>query len=254
MMGKADAEATRIYAEAYGRDPEFYQFLKTMETYRKTMRADTTLILVDRGRVLQVPEAESLVCGVTHSRTFGVDNVLTQAHDGALAANRRCWMKVRTRAVSSVLAGVLVTFAFASSALAQRPEGVAGTWKLNVAKSKYNPGPPPKSMTIVYAPAGDSVKITVDLVPATGEPQKWEMIGLYDDKPHTVSGNPEADSISMKRVNDTTGESTFRLKGKVMAVNTRVLSADGKTLTITSKGQTADGKSRNDVAVYEKQP
>ena len=58
----------------------------------------------------------------------------------------------------------------------------------------------------------------------------------------------------MKRVNDTTGESTFRLKGKVMAVNTRVLSADGKTLTITSKGRTADGKSRNDVAVYEKQP
>ena len=109
-------------------------------------------------------------------------------------------------------------------------------------------------MTIVYAPAGDAVKITVDLVPATGEPQKWEMIGSNDDKPHTVTGNPEADTISMKRVNDTTGESTFRLKGKVMAVNTRVLSADGKTLTITSKGKTADGKSRNDVAVYEKQP
>jgi hypothetical protein len=163
-------------------------------------------------------------------------------------------MKVRTRAVSCALAAVLAGVLFASAASAQQPEGVAGTWKLNVGKSKYSPGPPPKSMTIVYAPAGDSVKITVDLVPATGEPQKWEMIGSYDDKPHTVSGNPEADTISMKRVNDTTGESTFRLKGKVMAVNTRVLSADGKTLTITSKGKTADGKSRNDVAVYEKQP
>ena len=49
IMGKADGESTRIYAEAYGRDPELYQFLKTMETYRKTMTADTTLILSTDG-------------------------------------------------------------------------------------------------------------------------------------------------------------------------------------------------------------
>jgi membrane protease subunit HflC len=49
LMGKADGEATRIYAEAYGRDPELYQFLKTMETYRKTLAADTTLILSTDG-------------------------------------------------------------------------------------------------------------------------------------------------------------------------------------------------------------
>jgi membrane protease subunit HflC len=49
VMGKADGEATRIYAEAYGRDPALYQFLKTMETYRKTLAADTTLILSTDG-------------------------------------------------------------------------------------------------------------------------------------------------------------------------------------------------------------
>jgi len=49
VMGKADGESTRIYAEAYGRDPELYQFLKTMETYRKTMGPDTTLILSTDG-------------------------------------------------------------------------------------------------------------------------------------------------------------------------------------------------------------
>ena len=49
IMGKADGESTRIYAEVYGRDPELYQFLKTMETYRKTMAADTTLILSTDG-------------------------------------------------------------------------------------------------------------------------------------------------------------------------------------------------------------
>jgi len=163
-------------------------------------------------------------------------------------------MRVRTRAVSCALASTLVASAFASTAFAQMPKGMAGTWKLNAAKSTYSPGPAPKSMTIVYTPAGDAMTITVDVVPGTGAPQKWEMTAAYDGKEHPVTGNPDADSISMKRVNDTTGESTFKKGGKVMAVNTRVLSADGKSLTITSKGTTSDGKPRHDVAVYDKQP
>jgi hypothetical protein len=163
-------------------------------------------------------------------------------------------MKAPTRAVSCAFAGILVTIAFASIALAQVSKGLVGTWKLNVAKSTYNPGPAPKSMTIVYTPAGESLKISVELVPATGATQKWEMTGAYDGKEHPVTGNPDADSITLKSINDTTGESTFKKDGKVMAVNARVLSTDGKTLTITSKGTTGDGKPRNDVAVYDKQP
>jgi membrane protease subunit HflC len=45
IKGKADAEAVRIYAEAYNLDPEFYQFMKTLETYRTTMDKDTWLLL-----------------------------------------------------------------------------------------------------------------------------------------------------------------------------------------------------------------
>jgi hypothetical protein len=164
-------------------------------------------------------------------------------------------MTARARALSRALAGILVTIAFASTAFAQVPSGLVGTWKLNVAKSKYNPGPPPKIMTIVYTPgAGDTLTISVELVPATGATQKWEMTGAYDGKEHAVTGNPDADTISLKRISATAAESTFRKGGKVMALNRRVLSADGKTLTITSKGTTGDGKPRHDVAVYEKQP
>jgi hypothetical protein len=162
-------------------------------------------------------------------------------------------MRVRTRAVSCVLAGALVAVAFASTAFAQLPKGMAGTWKLNAAKSTFSPGPAPKSMTIVYTPADDMLTIAVDVEPATGAPQKWAMTAAYDGKDHPVTGNPDADTISMKRINETTGESTFKKGGKVMAVNTRVLSADGKTLTITTKGTTSDGKPRHDVAVYDKQ-
>jgi len=45
IKGKADAEATQIYAEAYGRDPDFYSFLKTLDIYKKTMDKSSTLIL-----------------------------------------------------------------------------------------------------------------------------------------------------------------------------------------------------------------
>lgn len=45
IKGKADAEATNIYADAYNRDPDFYAFLKTLETYKNTIDTDTTVIL-----------------------------------------------------------------------------------------------------------------------------------------------------------------------------------------------------------------
>ncbi len=44
-IGKADAQATQIYAQAYGEDPEFYAFLKTMEMYKQTLDKESTLIL-----------------------------------------------------------------------------------------------------------------------------------------------------------------------------------------------------------------
>jgi hypothetical protein len=74
----------------------------------------------------------------------------------------------------------------------------------------------------------------------------------YDGKEYPVTGSPAADMISVKSVDDHTGESTFKKDGKVTATNERKLSADGKTLTITSKGTTADGKPRHDVQVFEK--
>ena len=45
IMGEADAEATAIYAAAYNRDPDFYTFTKTLETYRTALDSKTSLIL-----------------------------------------------------------------------------------------------------------------------------------------------------------------------------------------------------------------
>jgi hypothetical protein len=151
-----------------------------------------------------------------------------------------------------VVAITFVAVVLAIGVRAQAPKGLLGTWKLNSAKSKFSPGPPPKSMTVTYSAAGDGVKIVVDMVPAEGAAEHWEMTASYDGKDHPVTGNPAADTISMKQISDTKGESTFKKGGTVMAVNTRTLSADGKTLSIESKGTTVDGKPRHDTAVYEK--
>jgi hypothetical protein len=161
-------------------------------------------------------------------------------------------MQVRMpKAVLALLTG-FIAITVGSGIQAQTPKALEGTWTLNVAKSKFNPGPAPKSMKVVYAPSADAIKISVDVTWDGGETQRWAMSGKYDGKDYPVTGNPAADMASFKLVNDHTGESTFKKDGKVVATNTRVLSKDGKTLTITSKGTTADGKPRNDVQVFEK--
>jgi hypothetical protein len=161
-------------------------------------------------------------------------------------------MSAPTRTVSGVLAVALCAMALGASVLAQAPEGLVGTWKLNPAKSTFSPGPAPRSMTITYTPVGESLKIAVDVVSADGAAQHWEMTGAYDGKEYSVTGNPDADTIMLKRIDANRGESTFSKGGKVMAVNKRTLSADGKTLTIATKGVNGKGQPRNDVAVYER--
>ncbi len=159
-----------------------------------------------------------------------------------------------TRAPKIVLALVTTTLvAFASNAAAQAPAAMMGTWKLNTAKSKFTPGPAPKSITIVYSAAPEGrILIVVDREFAESPAQHWEGTVADDGKDYPLKGNPDADSISYKRLDARTGTTTHKKDGKVIGTNTRKLSADGKTLTITSKGTTPDGKPRTDVQVFKK--
>lgn len=53
IKGEGDAEAIRIYGEAYQKDPEFYEFIRTLETYEKTIDGNTTLILPSTAEILK---------------------------------------------------------------------------------------------------------------------------------------------------------------------------------------------------------
>lgn len=61
IRGKADAEAIKIYAQSYSKDPDFYSFFKTLETYEKTIDAKSTIILTTDGEYYQyLKELESV--------------------------------------------------------------------------------------------------------------------------------------------------------------------------------------------------
>jgi hypothetical protein len=128
-----------------------------------------------------------------------------------------------------------------------------GTWKLNAGKSKFNPGPPPKSVTMTYEQSGNGVKRSGESVSADGRTSSWGYTANYDGKDYPVEGNPNADTIALKQVNDRTVEATIKKGGKVVTHARRVVSADGKTMTLTIKGMNDQGQKVDNVQVYDKQ-
>lgn len=126
-----------------------------------------------------------------------------------------------------------------------------GTWKLNEAKSKVAPGAP-KNHTVVYEAAGDNIKATVDGTGSDGKPTHNEWTGKFDGKDYPVTGDPTSDARSYKPVDDRTLELTVKKDGKVTITGQIVVSADGKTRTVTINATDAKGKKVKSIAVYDK--
>jgi membrane protease subunit HflC len=54
LRGQADAEAARLYNEAHARDPKFYEFLRTLETYRSVLDEKATVVLSSASPLLKL--------------------------------------------------------------------------------------------------------------------------------------------------------------------------------------------------------
>ena len=127
-----------------------------------------------------------------------------------------------------------------------------GTWKLNEAKSKLSPGTL-KNNTVVYEATGDSVKVTSDGTDSEGAPTHIEWTGKFDGQDYPVTGDPNADRRSYKKIDDHTLAVTGKKGGKVTTSGRIVVSADGKTRTVTTHGTDAKGMKIGGTAVYDKQ-
>ena len=154
------------------------------------------------------------------------------------------------------LLSFLVLATFAAGALLAQGNPFVGTWKLNVAKSKFEPGPAPKSLTRTIVAQGEGAKYSFEGVNADGTPISYGFTVHYDGKdcPITGAGMPGgADTIAIKRVGTNKAEATLKKGGKEIGKSEVEVSNDGKTSTVKAKGKTADGTEYSTDSVYEKQ-
>jgi hypothetical protein len=154
-------------------------------------------------------------------------------------------MKARATVLTLALCFLGVAVSFAADAF-------IGTWKMNEAKSKIGAGSP-KLTTVVYEAAGDNVKVTVDGTDGDGKALHDEWTGKYDGKDYPVTGDPNTDTRSYKKVNDHTLAFSNKKGDKVTLSGRVVVSADGKTRTVTTSGTDPTGKKFTSTAIYDKQ-
>ena len=160
------------------------------------------------------------------------------------------------RAHSIRLAARAAIFALAiggCTVAAESQDPILGTWKLNLAKSKYIPGPAPRSQTRTYKDTGDGIFVTIETIDASGHkaapirfPEK------YDGKDYPITGSNIGDALVLKRINDYTAEATMKHAGKVVATTRRIITDNGKTLMLIYQ-ETDPEHPVDNIIVYDRQ-
>lgn len=151
-------------------------------------------------------------------------------------------------AVLLLLVGIAVT---SVARAAEDPNN--GTWKLNLEKSKFNPGPALKSSTVTVKIENDTETYASDNVDASGNAIHGSFTAKLDGTDAPIAGLPYADTISIKRMSPKHLVATLKKGGTVMMTADVVLDADKMTRTVTYTGKNQDGKKVHDVLVYDMQ-
>src|SRR5256885_5664032 len=107
---------------------------------------------------------------------------------------------------------------------AQAGDPRMGTWKLNVAKSKYSPGPAPQGLTLKVEPSGQGEKVTAEFVNTDGTRTTSQYTANFDGKDYPFTGSAVADTVSLKRIDARTTDRTDTKGGKVAQTLKRVVS------------------------------
>jgi hypothetical protein len=127
-----------------------------------------------------------------------------------------------------------------------------GTWRLDLSKSSYFPGPAPRSETRIYTADKDGVQGAINRVYADGHTEIIEYRANYD-REQAVTGTPAYDAITLKKIDDYTSESVLSHAGMVYGTARRMISPDGNTMTIAFERKTREDTIRN-TAVYRRVP
>jgi hypothetical protein len=125
----------------------------------------------------------------------------------------------------------------------------AGTWKLNTAKSKFDPGPGPTGATVII---GEDNKIQYSAETPDGKSTSWSVLPTADGTPAAIVGMGENSTLVEKRIDGRHVEHTWKV-GSGTQTGRSVISKNGKTMTYTLTGTSPDGKPVHNVEIFEKQ-
>ena len=155
-------------------------------------------------------------------------------------------MKTRTTLIALLISAVAASLCLAAD------DAFMGTWKLNEAKSKV-PAGAYKNTTVVYAQSGDELTITVDGVDPSGKAVHHVWTGKMDGKDYAAKGSDMHDTRAYTKVDAHTLTYMVKKDGKNVGNGKVVVSADGKSRTVTETDKGAAGKELSTMAVYDKQ-
>lgn len=151
------------------------------------------------------------------------------------------------------IAFLLLALFAAGPAIRAADDPMLGSWKLNIAKSKFNSGPGIQAETNQVEAYGNGIKLTAQITTADGKQVTESYSGTFDGKEFSVGGDPNVDAASLRRIDSHTMERINKKAGKPTTTMKYVVSKDGKTKTVTITGTTAQGQPVNTVLVFEKQ-
>ena len=154
----------------------------------------------------------------------------------------------RMKRITAICIALLLT----SAAVVQAADMFTGTWTLNVSKSKYSPGMPPKSQTTKLETLKDGIREVVDRVNADGTTTHWDFTAKFDGKDYPIMGDPDRDMASVKKVDEYTLEVVNKKAGKVTTSMILLVSKDGKSRTNTVSGKNAAGVAINNSLFFDK--
>ena len=160
------------------------------------------------------------------------------------------------RRVRSIRIPLLLSLVVLTPTLAQaQPNPRVGTWKLNLGRSKFDPGPPPKTQTRTYeATADGGQKVTVDGIDGHDNKVSYSVAAKFDGKDYAYSGTgAPGQTIALTRIDDWTQEGAVKQGGTTVMTVRNTVSKDGKTMTITTKTTHSGAKPFINLQVFEKQ-
>lgn len=167
---------------------------------------------------------------------------------------------VSCRRTAVLIVSVAVAASHPVSASAQPTHPLTGTWKLNLAKSTFDPPDlAAANLLVTYEVNGDSVTASLDGVDSTHRDVHSEYTATFDGREHpvrgTVDGKPAPDqgAIAWRRIDDRTYQVITRTNGQVITTRRIVVAADGKSRTSTITGRDAQGRTVHHVMFFDRQ-